>query len=534
MRRLIDFVVLLHGWRRAVFAIAMGGLGALAMPPFGFFPALSIALVAAVWLLDGAVGPRGARWPALRQAFAIGWCFGFGYFLAGLWWIGSAFLVDADQFAYLLPVAVLALPAGLALFFGLGFTVARLLWLPHPVRVLSLAVGLGLAEYARGHVLTGFPWNALGYALASEIHLAQILSLIGLPALTGLTIALLAAPATLADDSAWRWRAPALALAGLVLMAGFGFWRLSGDGSAMVEGVRLRIMQPAIAQDEKFRPQQRDAILATYRALSDRSLSADQTGLSGVTHLIWPESAFPFIVSRDAGALAEIADLLPPGAVLLTGAGRAEDPLPGEAERRFFNSVHLIDSTGAILSTYDKLHLVPFGEYLPFQAALERWGLRQLTKLPGGFTAGTRRRTMDVPNAPPVGILICYEAIFPGAVADPARRPGWLLNVTNDGWFGLTPGPYQHLVQARARAIEEGLPLVRAANTGISAVIDARGRQIAGLSLGAVGVFDSPLPVADPPTLYARIGDAGAIILLLFSTVLIVVIAYRLPRTQFV
>ncbi len=532
--RVIHFVVLLHGWQRAVFSMAMGALGALAMPPFGFFPALSIALTAAVWLLDGAVGPRGARIPALRQAFAIGWFFGFGYFLAGLWWIGSAFLVDADQFAVLLPFAVLALPAGLALFHGIAFALARLVWLPHPVRILILAVTLGLAEYARGHVLTGFPWNALGYALAGEVHLAQILSLIGLPALTFVAIAILAAPATLGDESRWRWRVPAIALATLAAIAAFGAWRLSGEPAGMVEGVKLRIMQPAIAQDAKFRPQQRDTILRTYRDLSDRTIAADREGLAGVTHLIWPESAFPFIVSRDADALAQIAELLPPGAVLITGAGRADDPLPGESERRFFNSVHVIDSTGAILGTYDKVHLVPFGEYLPFQAVLERWGLRQLTKLPGGFTAGTRRRTMEIPNVPPVGILICYEAIFPGSVVDPTRRPGWLLNVTNDGWFGITPGPYQHLTQARARAIEEGLPLVRAANTGISAVFDARGRWIAGLDLGVVGVFDSPLPIADPPTPYARAGDVGVIVFLILSISLIAVTMYRLPRTAFV
>jgi apolipoprotein N-acyltransferase len=507
IERLIHRLQLLHGGRRALVAFVAGSLGALAMPPIGFIPAMAVSLTLAVWLLDGAVGPRGRMGSALRQAFVIGWCYGFGYFLAGLWWVGSAFLVEADKFAWLMPFAVLLLPAGLAFFHAIGFALARLVWPAHPARILAFAAALGLLEYARGHLLTGFPWNALGYALGVEIHLAQILSIVGLYGLTTLTIAILAAPAALADEGRWRTGAPVLAALSLVALAGFGLWRLSGEPTALVEGVKLRLMQPSIPQDDKFRPSNREAIMQAYVSLSERQTGPSGADLSSVTHLIWPESAFPFIVSRDADALAQIGEMLPPGVTLLTGAGRADDPLSDTDKTRFFNALHVIDSSGAIMGSYDKVHLVPFGEYLPWQEQLEALGLRQLTQLSGGFTPGARRRTLEIPNAPSVAVLICYEAIFPGEVIDPAQRPGWMLNVTNDAWFGVTPGPYQHLLQARSRTIEEGLPLVRVANTGVSAVFDAKGREIARLSLNQTNVLDSPLPVSDPPTLYAQHRD---------------------------
>ena len=522
-------VVLLWGWRRAVVAFLAGALGALAMPPFGIVPALAVSFTIAVWLLDGCTGARGRLLPALRGAFITGYAFGFGYFLAGLWWVGQAFLVDAELFGWLMPLAVLGLPALLAAFPAVGFLVARLLWRPGATRLLAFAGGLAAAEWLRGHVLTGFPWNAFGYALSGEIHLAQILSVVGLPGMTLIAVLILASPALLADDPAINrrpWAVPALALVGLAALAGFGAVRLAQNPTVMVENIQLRIMQPALAQSDKFRPELRDEVMKTYLELSDRATGPDTPGMKPVTHLIWPESAFPFIVSQDAAALADIAGLLPPGATLLTGAGRAEEPIGGEGTTRYYNSVHVIDTSGSILDSYDKVHLVPFGEFLPYQSWLETNGFRQLTELRGGFTPGERIRTIDIPNAPPAGILVCYEAIFPGDVVDRGRRPGWLLNVTNDAWFGLTPGPHQHLLQARSRSIEEGLPMVRAANNGISAVIDSAGRIVASLPLGPVSVLDSRLPKEFPPTIYARFGDWTFAALL--SLMVIIPLARRL------
>jgi apolipoprotein N-acyltransferase len=208
--------------------------------------------------------------------------------------------------------------------------------------------------------------------------------------------------------------------------------------------------------------------------------------------------------------MAQIADLLPKGTILITGSVRAPDLPAGAKITRAYNSIYVIDHDGSVLSIYDKLHLVPFGEYLPFQDSMEKLGFVQLTKVQGGFIPGLRRRPMELPNAPRVLPLICYEAIFPGAVASREDRPGWIVNLTNDGWFGISTGPYQHLQQARLRAIEQGLPLVRAANTGISAVIDPVGRIVARLDLGIEGVLDSSLPSAIPPTIYVRAGDIPA------------------------
>ncbi len=216
----------------------------------------------------------------------------------------------------------------------------------------------------------------------------------------------------------------------------------------------------------------------------------------------------PYLLISRPDALSEIGDLLPAGTSLVTGAIRSEAPEPGETGPRYFNSVEVLGDDGEILAAYDKVDLVPFGEFLPFQSRLESIGLRQLTEVVGGFTAGPRRRTLTLANAPPLGPLVCYEAIFPGAAIEPGNRPGWLLNVTNDAWFGNTPGPRQHFAQARLRAVEEGLPLVRAANSGISAIVDPYGRIVASMALGETGAFDGPLPTSLRPTLYAQLGDA--------------------------
>ena len=265
----------------------------------------------------------------------------------------------------------------------------------------------------------------------------------------------------------------------------FGGVRLTLQPTTMVANVKLRIMQPNLQQDVRFNYSAKAEVMQKYLTLSDRASGPQSTGVRDVNILIWPESAFPFFLTREADAMAQIADLLPKGTVLITGAVRAPDVPPGARITRAYNSIYVIDHDGSVLSVYDKLHLVPFGEYLPFQDWMEKLGFVQLTKVQGGFIPGTRRRTMEIPNAPRVLPLICYEAIFPGDVAARDDRPGWIVNLTNDGWFGISTGPYQHLQQARLRAIEEGLPVVRAANTGISAVIDPLGRIVARLGLGA-------------------------------------------------
>jgi apolipoprotein N-acyltransferase len=512
MTALAHRVILAWGWRRLLVAWLAGAAGALAMPPVGVFPALALSLTIAAWLIDGAAtGGRLRSAATLGSAALAGWAWGFGYFVAGLWWLGSAFLVEADQFAWALPFGVLGLPAVLALFPAFGFALARLLWSPGAGRLFALAFGLTLSEWLRGHLFTGFPWNTLGMALAQNAWLMQGASLVGLYGLNLLAILIAAAPATLGTGSTARDRylPSTLALAALACLAVFGAWRLSGGEVATVADVRLRIMQPNLPQDAKFRPENRDAIMQRYLALSGRETAPGSGGIADVTHLIWPESAFPFLLHRDPQALAQIAALLPPGVTLITGAAREDEGLPGESGRRFYNAIQVVGDDGTILGAYDKSHLVPFGEYFPhgLDGLLRRLGLRQFVHVPGGFEPSERRMPFPVRGLPPVAATICYEAIFPGEVLPGGLRPGLILNVTNDAWFGDTPGPRQHFAQARLRAVEEGLPLVRAANTGVSAVIDPYGRVLRALPLGVEGVLDSSLPRSIPPTIFARWGD---------------------------
>ncbi len=525
--RLSHSIVLAWGWRRALIAFAAGAATVLALAPFDLWPVAFLTFPVLVWLIDGA---SAGRLGGLFAAALTGWWFGFGYFLAGLYWIGHAFLVDARTFAWLLPFAVVAMPAGLAVFTAIGALLARLFWSRGWGRILALALGFTVAEWLRGHLFTGFPWNAFGYALTGPLMLAQAASLVGLWGLTFLAVALFSSPAVIADEGTRRRRYAPLAVSVVLVaaLAGYGAWRLAQTPTQFVENVRLRIMQPNLQQDEKFNPSARQQVMNRYVSLSDRATGPQTSGMRDVTHLIWPESAFPFFLSRQPDALAQIADLLPANAVLITGGVRPAESRPGQRQDGAYNSVYIVNHDGGILSVYDKVHLVPFGEYLPLQALLERLGFMQLTKVRGGFLAGDRRRSFAVPHAPRMVPLICYEIVFPGAVIPPGERPGWLLNVTNDGWFGISTGPYQHFQQARLRAIEQGLPLVRAANTGISAIVDPLGRVMRSLSLGTEGVLDGALPRPIAPTFYARTGDAP--VALLCAVVLVALLRRRSRR----
>jgi apolipoprotein N-acyltransferase len=528
-------------------AFLAGAASTLALAPINFWPAMFLTFPPLVFMLDG-IGA--ARWGGMRAAFAIGWWFGFGYFLSGLYWIGSAFLVDAETFGWMLPFAVTLLPAGLAVFIGFGFVAARLLWTPGRLRVLTLAATLSSAEWLRGHMFTGFPWNAFGYALTTPLPLAESVAIFGIWGLTFVAVAVFATPAVLADGARRSLLPVVLAGAALATLAAYGGWRLASHPTESVDGVHLRIMQPNIPQDERFRYAAKAQIMSRYVSISQRAGETvlpsyppsqsgeslhlyappqdlyppsqaaegrvrDPGGLRGVTHLIWPESAFPFFLTREPDALSMISNMLAPNTTLITGAARLVEPVPSRSDKRAYNSVYVINHRGAILATYDKLHLVPFGEYLPFQNLLERAGLTQLIDVPGGFLPGAQRHRIAVPGAPDMLPLICYEAIFPGDAVPTGERPGWLLNLTNDAWFGISSGPYQHFQQARVRAIEEGLPLIRAANSGISAVIDPLGRVIAALPLGHDGALDAALPRAAEVTIYARAGD------FLFSVIVI-------------
>lgn len=506
-------ILLAEGRLRYALAFLSGIIAAAAMQPLDFLPAYLVSFPLLVVLLDGLAVEGRTFSRGMLAALLAGWWFGFGYFLAGLWWLGSAFIVGGEQFIWLMPLGVVGLPAVLALFPALGIAIARLLWSSGALRIFALAFGLGFSEWLRSWLFTGFPWNSVGQAFANHLVLAQVAALIGSDGLGLLAIAIFAAPALILTgrSRAARWVAPGLAVAALLAIAAFGLIRLQAAGGVKIDfstlptvaNVRLRIMQPNIAQDLKNQPPPGMEVLEGFFRLSDVAKGAHASGVADVTHLIWPESPFPFVLERTPQALEAIGRFLPATTQLITGSIRAE-PVADEARRyRYFNSMQVLDKTG-ITASYDKVHLVPFGEYLPFEGALRALGLQQFVNVIGGFTASPARKPLVIPGFPLVVPAICFETIFSRELVADNRGEAVFISVTNDAWFGYTFGPYQHLAQARLRAVEFGQPLIRAANSGVSAVFDPYGRELASLPLGVADVLDLPLPRGLPDTLYRR------------------------------
>lgn len=469
------------GGRGIALAVTCGAVMGLGQPPVSWPLATLVALAALFRLLSAA--------PSVRAAFGLGWGAGAGYFGSTMFWIVEPFLIDVSRYGWMAPFALLGFAGGLALFWAVPFALARRLWSAGGLaRVLMLASLWSLAEFARGHVLTGFPWGLVGYVWI-ETPVAQVAALVGPHGLGFLTL--------LVGLLAGLARPLPLGAAALLLALGWGWGsqRLADPVPPRQPPVMVRLVQPNATQTEKWDPEHEAEIFARLRVLSQ----SPATVPPDVT--IWPETAVPFLLGRDPEAQAAAAGSAAPG-LLATGIRRVE---PAGDDWLWFNSLALLAPDGTIQSLYDKSRLVPGGEYLPLQGLVARLGLSALTG--GSFTAGPGPAAIAVPLLPAFQPLICYEAIFPEILHGIAPRPEWLLQVTNDAWFGLVSGPYQHLDQARFRAIEQGLPLARAANTGISAMVDARGRVVASLGLSETGVVDSPLPPALPPTPYARIGD---------------------------
>ncbi|MBN8925305.1 MAG: apolipoprotein N-acyltransferase [Rhodospirillales bacterium 69-11] len=497
---------------QAALAPILGSAGALALAPLHLLPFLVVAFSGLFCLLHT------SSW---RRALLFGWLFGAGHFAVGLAWIGEAFQVDAARFGVFALPAVALLALGLAVFSALACASARLLaprggWPLLP----ALAAGWGASEWLRGHVLTGFPWNLVGYAWGVSDATLQGAAVLGIYGLGVITVLLAALPGLALVNGTRRgirrwWPLPAAAL-GMVSLWAWGAVQLAAADPGVVPGVRLRLVQAGVPQRLKWDPTERERIFALYRSLSS---APPASGAPAPTHLIWPETALPWALEEmPPETRASIAHLVPPGGALLVGAVRWAPGPDGRLAPR--NSVVALGQDGTPIAAYDKARLVPFGEYVPGRELLPAW-VRKLTPGDIDFMPGPGRATLAVPGLPPTAPLICYEAIFPAPVSDwPANqpRPAWLLSATNDGWFGRSWGPYQHLLAARVRAVELGLPLVRAASTGISIVTDARGRVLASLPLGASGTLDTALPAALPGgTAYARWGDSSFELLLALS-----------------
>ena len=510
--RLAENIRALAGWRRAALAVLLGALATAALPPLHLVPLIVPAFVGLVWLIEGADGPR-----PIRRAFVDGWWFGVGHFATGLYWISHALLVDPVRFGWMIPFALFGLSAGLAVFPGLAALAVRFIRLRGLAAILVLAAAWGAVEWVRGHVLTGFPWNLIGTVWTETETVMQGAALVGLYGLGVLTVLVAALPATLGlkEHFLHRWAGPFAALILLGGLWGFGAVRLAGAEPGTVAGVRLRLVQPNIPQNLKWDSGLRERHVRHTMALTRTA------GFEGRTHVVWPESAVPFALANSPALRQALATVVPRGGLLITGAPRVAE---GDGPVEIWNSLHAIDDTGTIVGTYDKAHLVPFGEYVPLRGVLGALGLEKITPGPIDFSAGPGPQTLALPGLPAASPLICYEVIFPGHVVAADARPGWLLNVTNDAWFGISSGPYQHFASSRFRTVEEGLPLVRAANNGISAVVDAYGRVQAQLGLGRTGILDADLPKAIAPPLYARLGDVVPAALALFLLALAAVV----------
>ncbi|MCB8873846.1 apolipoprotein N-acyltransferase [Acidisoma silvae] len=487
-----------------ILALIFGIVAALALPPVYLLPALWVSLPGLIWLIG-----RAKSW---RQAGVIGLAFGFGLNVVGLYWITEPILIEAAQFWWLVPFAV----PGLALAVGVFTAVpAALCWFAPPglPRLLVLAGTWTIADLALQFVFTGFPWNFWGTDVAIPGLIGTVLiqpaAWIGV---LGLTLCIV----FVASLPSLGLRGFAASIALMVAWAVVGGLRLSRARPATPAAIVGVIQGDGTAEFAS----DRTAAIALFRRYL--RLSADAVAKARATNphnlpivLLWPETASPFMLQTDVGARQAIADTVGPDVTVIAGMLRF-----GADGQSIYNSLGVVRGPGPLLATYDKWHLVPFGEYQP------AWLPMQI--LPGeGFSRGTGPTTLHVPGIPPVGPIICYESVFSGQIIKESDRPDWIALATNDAWFGNSSGPRQHLAAGRMRAVEEGLPLARAANTGISAIFDASGREEMRIGHGRQGVLVAPLPGRLPPTLFAYWGLWAPSILGICTALLGVVLGVR-------
>ncbi|WP_333815978.1 apolipoprotein N-acyltransferase [Tabrizicola sp.] len=470
----------LTGWRGAALAAGLGAMAALGQEPWGLWGATLAALAALVWLLD--------RMPDARAAFWTGLLAGAGYFALALSWIVEPFLIDTAATGWMAPFAVVGLSFGLALFWAAAAVLARRF--PNPA--LGFVVAFVALEWLRGVVFTGFPWAMLGHVWIGTP--VDQLAALGGPSLLSLVTLLAAALPAL-----WRWKGAAGSALILAAAFGFGLWRLDQPLPEPRPG-SLRLVQPNAEQSAKWEAARAQEFLDRLLMLTAKDGPADLT--------IWPETAVPYMLEY-APEVAGMITAASGGRPVAAGIQREE----GE---RFYNSLRVLEGEGVETARYDKAHLVPFGEYIPFGDLAYAWfGLKAFAAQAGNtYSAGPGPRVLDLGPFGKVLPLICYEAIFPRDVNAVPTRPDWMLQITNDAWFGIRTGPFQHFAQARLRAIEQGLPLIRVANTGVTAVVDAHGRVVQELPFGTMAALDTQVPGALPPTPWSRWGDGPLALLL--------------------
>jgi apolipoprotein N-acyltransferase len=498
----------ISGWRAYGLAAVLGAIAGLGFAPLNLVPAFALGISGLVWLA--------AEAPSRRAGFAVGWWWGLGHFAVNSYWIAESFLVDAERFGWMIPPVLGGLAAYLAIYPALATLAFR--YLPQRLSVAGIAAFAAfwtIAEWLRGHVLTGYPWDLAAYVWSGSDSMMQSAALWGAWGLGLVTVFALSLPALFALMNLGAARKAAIGMA-VVLGALYsgGFWRLSNAIPTPPESdpsaIHVRLIQPNIAQSLKLssdtRPQQIQTLMR---------LTLETPGFDKVKAVIWPETAANYLLERDPNLRSILAQAAPRAGLLLTGAPRGE-PLDGPLAE-IWNSFAVMDDRGQILGTTDKFHLVPLGEYVPLRGIFPF--INKLTPGSMNFTPGPGPRTLHMPDLPPFSPLICYEVIFPGAVVDPKDRPALIVNVTNDGWFGTSTGPSQHFATARFRSVEEGIPMLRAANTGISGVIDAYGRVETRSNLVVEAVIDATIPPALAATPFARFGLLAVLPLIVLALI---------------
>ena len=479
--------------RKVLLSFLAGAIASLSLPPFDIFPA--------IWCL-AYPAMQFARQEQRPQALWIIAAMGMGWFTASTHWVAHSLLVGEAEFWYLLPLAALGLPALLTLFWVGAGAVAWRYQRSAAARLGWLLFGLAIAEFARGHVATGFPWNSPGYSFSAHLWLLQSASWFGLYGLTFLALAFAFAP------SLWWLGHKRLAMLFVAIPLALGLMgglRLGGEPVNSTAVKQVRLVQPVIAQAEKWDRAKRGQHLSHIVRTASAKTPIPQL-------MIWPETAFSAFASKDGSLLTAMAQqTLPFDGHLITGMPRLDD------EGRLFNSAALVDAEGQIKAVYDKRRLVPFGEFAPFRQFLP---FVDVIAGPKDFSVGTGDRLFTVPGYGKIALLICYESIFPGDIGRDEKRPEMIVNITNDAWFGRTLGPWQHLAQSRMRAVEEGVPMMRVANNGISAGFDAHGRILGQIALDSVGTIDLIVPPAIAPTIFTRYGNVGFLGLLVLAGLL--------------
>jgi apolipoprotein N-acyltransferase len=496
----------LRGWRRNAAAFGFGILATLTLAPFFLVPLLIAAFTGLVWLMNGAFSHKRVFWD--------GWWWGWGFYITGMYWCDMAALMDMARLWWIMPGFLFGLTWYLAIYVAFACWLTSWLCLPGLGRLFTFSAAWSGMEYVRGALIAECPWNLIGYSFGFSDAALQLASVSGIYGLTWLAAFCGSSIAALGDRHISAKRAIGYVIVAWTVFAvsiGFGEWRLHQsegipESDRYVEGVTLRLVQPNIGEDRKLQPDLNHDISREQMALTRSA------GVENVTHIIWPESAIPYLIQDKNVLPPDLLEGFPEGKMLIGGAARLElRPLP-----RSLNSLVAISQGREITGFYDMGRLLPWAEYIPWRWLIPTALLSPIVSrtdiAPGAMrmdlSPGTGARTLDLPGLPPFAPLICYEVVFPERASVPDHPPQWLLAITNDAWFGQSTGPYQHFEMARLRAVEQGLPMMIAGNVGISASIDPFGRVLASLGLGEKGILDVKLPKPIPGgTIYGQYGE---------------------------